>query len=95
MRVILAHAGGQDCGLVIVGTSDCGASEIKRLWTTPTARGRGVGSTLISEALRGERPVRLSVWEWREPAIQMYQKLGFVSTTPWDDRERLLFLELA
>lgn len=96
MRVIIANAEGEDCGLVAVGTSASGASEIKRLWATPAARGRGVGSALINEALRGtDRPVRLSVWEWREPAIQMYQKLGFVAAVPWDDREKLLCLELA
>ncbi|WP_019178931.1 GNAT family N-acetyltransferase [Microbacterium yannicii] len=96
-RVIVASVDGEDCGLVVVGTSASGASaEIKRLWTTPAARGRGVGSALIDEALRGiDRPVRLSVWAWREPAIQLYQKLGFVSAMPWDDREELLCLELA
>ncbi|WP_372449724.1 GNAT family N-acetyltransferase [Microbacterium flavum] len=96
LRVIVANAEGEDCGLVVVGASASGASEIKRFWTTPAARGRGVGSALIGEALRGiDRPVRLSVWEWREPAIQLYKKLGFVSAVPWDDREGLLCLELA
>ncbi|MFS0866676.1 GNAT family N-acetyltransferase [Microbacterium sp. 179-B 1A2 NHS] len=95
-RVIIATADGEDCGLVVVGTSASGASEIKRFWTRPAARGRGVGSALISEALRDvDRPIRLSVWEWREPAIRLYQKLGFVSAVPWDDREGLLCLELA
>ena len=97
MRVIVATADGLDCGVVVVGTSVSGASEIKRFWTDPTARGLGVGSALISEALRGiGRPVQLSVWDWREPAITLYRKLGFViSPTPWDDRERLLCLELS
>lgn len=95
MRVIVAQADGEDCGLVVVGTSDSGGSEIKRFWTTPTARGRGVGRALIRESLRGvDRPVRLSVWEWREPAIQLYRKLGFVSAVPWDSRKGLLCLEL-
>jgi len=96
MRVIIANCEGEDCGLVVVGTSASGTSEIKRFWTTPSARGRGVGSALIGEALRGVgRPVRLSVWDWREPAIRLYQRLGFVRATPWDNRERLLCLELA
>lgn len=95
MRVLIANVDGADCGLVVVGTSASGVSEIKRFWTTPEARGRGVGSVLIGEALRDiDRPVRLSVWDWREPAIRLYRKLGFVSATPWDDRERLLCLEL-
>ena len=96
MRVILARADGEVCGIVVVSTSASGASEIKRFWTTPAARGRGVGSALISEAVRlAVRPVRLSVWEWREPAIRMYRNLGFAEAEPWDERERLLCLELA
>ena len=61
----------------------------------PAARGRGVGSALIGEALRhSDRPVRLSVWDWRVRAIRMYRKHGFVSVPPRDARERLLWLEL-
>jgi len=96
MRVIVASEDGEDCGIVVVGTSAAGVSEIKRFWTTLSARGRGVGSALIDEALRvADRPVRLSVWEWREPAIRLYRRRGFVSVVPWDRRDRLLCLELA
>jgi putative acetyltransferase len=95
-RVIIARAAGVDCGIVVVGSSASGVSEIHRFWTTPAARGRGVGSTLLREALRGtDRPVRLSVWQWREPAIRLYEKLGFIPAAPWDDRPALLCLELA
>ncbi|WP_308291548.1 GNAT family N-acetyltransferase [Microbacterium sp. G2-8] len=96
MRVLVASADGEDCGMVVLSVPTSGASEIKRFWTMPPARGRGVGSALIAEALRmASRPVRLSVWEWREPAIRMYRRLGFVDGAPCDDREGLLCLELA
>ncbi|WP_406247986.1 GNAT family N-acetyltransferase [Microbacterium sp. M] len=94
MRVLMARVDGEDCGIVVVANSASG-SEIKRFWTTPPARGRGVGSALMDEALRlASRPVRLSVWQWREPAIRMYRNLGFVTAAPWDEREQLLCLEL-
>lgn len=94
MRVLVASIDGVDCGIVVVSAT-AGASEIKRFWTMPPARGHGVGSALIGEALRvAARPVRLSVWDWREPAIRMYRGRGFSPAAPWDERERLLFLEL-
>ena len=94
MRVLVASVDGTDCGIVVVST-DAGTSEIKRFWTTPAARGHGVGTGLIGEALgRATRPVRLSVWDWREPAIRMYRALGFSPAAAWDERERLLFFEL-
>lgn len=95
MRVLVASVDSADCGIIVV-TRTAGASEVKRFWTTPPARGHGVGSALIREALRdASRPVRLSVWDWREPAILLYRKLGFSPAAPWDARDRLLFFELA
>ncbi|MGM1018457.1 MAG: GNAT family N-acetyltransferase [Actinomycetota bacterium] len=94
-RVFVARVEGEDCGIAVVSMSTSGASEVKRFWTTPPARGRGVGTALMREAIRvAGRPVRLSVWDWREPAIRMYQNLGFVNAEPWDDREGLLCFEL-
>ncbi|WP_102193602.1 GNAT family N-acetyltransferase [Microbacterium aurantiacum] len=94
MRVLVASVDGVDRGIIVVSRG-AEVSEIKRFWTTPPARGHGVGSALIGEALRhAARPVRLSVWDWREPAIRMYRGLGFSPAVPWDERERLLFLEL-
>ena len=94
MRVVVAHAAGEDCGLIVVDAATEGVSEIKRFWTTPHARGRGIGSALIRAALLDlDHTVRLSVWDWRAPAITLYRRLGFVSAAPWDERERLLCLE--
>ena len=96
MRVLVAASDDVDCGIVVVSTTDAGVSEIKRFWTTPSTRGRGVGTALIGEALSGAaRPVRLSVWDWRVPAIRMYEGLGFSAVASWDHRAKLLCLELA
>lgn len=94
-RVLIGSVGGVDCGIVVISTTDAAGSELKRFWTTPPARGHGVGTALISEALRlAARPVRLSVWEWRTPAARMYRRLGFSVAPSWDKRPELLCLEL-
>ena len=94
MRVLVGSVDDVDCGMVALSSTN-GSSEVKRFWTTPLARSRGVGSALIDAALGGAaRPVRLSVWEWREPAIRLYRRLGFVDAVSWDDRGGLLCLEL-
>ncbi|MET8505029.1 GNAT family N-acetyltransferase [Streptomyces sp. NPDC004787] len=72
--------------------------ELKRLWVAPQARGRGLATALVTEALRraGERgtgSVRLSVWRWRADALALYRRLGFRPARPWDAREGLLSLE--
>lgn len=71
------------------------AREIKRVWVDPSARGMRVGSTLIDAALsRRDLPIRLTVWDWREDAVQLYRKRGFVPVASWEDRRRLLCMEL-
>lgn len=92
-RVLLAAVDGVDCGVVVVRTSPRG-TELSRFWTAPSARGRGVGSALLDEALRGmNAPARLSVWRWRDDAVRLYRGRGFEVVAPWDDRADLLCLE--
>jgi GNAT superfamily N-acetyltransferase len=93
-RIYVAAIEGQDVGLV-VSTSTPPGTELSRFWTDPRARGRGVGSALLTAALgAATRPVRLSVWEWREPALRMYHAAGFEIVPSWDDRPGLVCLEL-
>lgn len=93
-RVLVAALDGTDVGLVVASTAP-GGTDISRFWTDPLVRGRGVGSALLSSALDGAaRPVRLSVWDWRGPALRMYLAAGFEVVPSWDDRPRLLCLEL-
>lgn len=88
--VLLAEIAAEPAGVVILGgTQD--APEIKRLWAAPYARGRGVGRSLLSAALREAGvPVRLSVWEWRKSAITLYESMGFSRVPSWDPRPRLI-----
>jgi len=80
---------------VVVVQQTAGAREIKRLWVDPSARGRRAGSALLDAALNGaDTPVRLTVWDWREDAVRLYRSHGFVPVPSWEDRPRLLCMEL-
>jgi len=77
-------------GVVIVRIDGEGA-EIKRLWADPSLRGRGLGSALLDAALAlTSGNVRLSVWDWRGPAIGLYESRGFERVASWDDRAGLI-----
>lgn len=93
-RVLIAAVDDVDCGVVVVARTVRG-SEISRFWTAPAARGRGVGSALLAAAVDGApRPVRLSVWRWREPALSLYVRAGFEVVPSWDERPDLVCLRL-
>lgn len=80
-------------GVVIVRI-DGGEAEIKRLWADPDLRGRGLGSALLDAALvLTAGRIRLSVWEWRAPALRLYESRGFERVPSWDDREGLICME--
>ncbi|MFF2364057.1 GNAT family N-acetyltransferase [Streptomyces sp. NPDC058122] len=98
--VLVALRGSATVGCLVVTARADGRSEIKRLWTDPDFRGRGIASSLLGAALAhaaesGTGSVRLSVWKWRTGAIALYERLGFTVTESWDDRDRLLCMERA
>jgi ribosomal protein S18 acetylase RimI-like enzyme len=89
-RVLVAEVDDAVVG-VVVSRADDGFTEIKRLWADPRVRGRGVGSALLDAAIdAAEGEVRLSVWEWRERAIDLYASRGFRLAESWDPRPRLV-----
>ncbi|GAA3864299.1 hypothetical protein GCM10023084_16810 [Streptomyces lacrimifluminis] len=96
--VLVALSGGVAVGCLVVAAAVGGRSEIKRLWTDPEFRGRGIASGLLRAALAqaaedGVGRVRLSVWEWRTGAIALYERFGFIVTESWDGRDRLVCME--
>ncbi|MGW9112689.1 GNAT family N-acetyltransferase [Microbacterium sp. NPDC055683] len=94
MTVLLAEADGAPVGVVVCADGTAGR-EVKRLWVDPVARGTGAGRGLLDAVLASSaRPVRLTVWRWREPAIRLYRRLGFAEVPPWDDRRGLACLQL-
>ncbi|MFH9197263.1 GNAT family N-acetyltransferase [Streptomyces anulatus] len=96
--VLVALLGDTAAGCLVVTSLADGQSEIKRLWTAPEFRGRGIASALLDAALahaaeNGVATVRLSVWEWRTGAIALYERLGFTVTRPWDERDQLVYMQ--
>ncbi|GGQ23740.1 GNAT family N-acetyltransferase [Streptomyces virginiae] len=96
--VLIAVDGGVPAGCLVVTAPAGGSAEIKRLWTDPARRGRGIASVLLREAVAhcadgGVATVRLSVWNWRTSAIALYERLGFRVTGSWDPREDLVCME--
>ncbi|KQP00322.1 hypothetical protein ASF30_22095 [Leifsonia sp. Leaf264] len=80
---------------VVVLQQNVTTAEIKRVWVDPSARGLRVGSALIDAALsQTTRPVRLTVWDWRDDAVRLYRTRGFIPVESWEDRPRLLCMEL-
>ena len=98
--VLVALIGDAAVGCLVVTAAAEGRSEIKRLWTNPGFRGRGIATTLLEAALahageNGADTVQLSVWQWRTGAIALYERLGFSITESWDARAQLVCMERA
>lgn len=98
--VLIALSGSTAVGCLVVTAPVDGRSEIKRLWTDPAHRGRGIASDLLGDALAqaaasGVSAVRLSVWAWRTGAVALYERFGFAVTESWDDRGQLVCMERA
>jgi putative acetyltransferase len=98
--VLMALSGDEVVGCVVVTAPHGGRSEIKRLWTDPAFRSRGVAAGLVSAALAhaaesGVGTVRLSVWKWRTGAIALYERLGFTVAESCEEREQLMCMERA
>ncbi|MFI6466620.1 GNAT family N-acetyltransferase [Streptomyces sp. NPDC050538] len=98
--VLVALSGSAAVGCLVVTAPADGRSEIKRLWTDPAFRARGIASDLLGAALAhaaesGVGTVRLSVWNWRTGAIALYERFGFAVTESWDERDQLVCMERA
>jgi ribosomal protein S18 acetylase RimI-like enzyme len=98
--VLLALSEDSVVGCLVVTAPVDGRCEVKRLWTDPAFRGRGIASGLVGGALAhaaeiGVSVMRLSVWKWRASAIALYERLGFTVTESWDERDQLVCMQRA
>jgi GNAT superfamily N-acetyltransferase len=67
-----------------------GIAEVKRMWADPTARGSGLGATVlrtIEAAARDEgyHELRLETGLHLEAAVSLYRAFGFTQCEPWGD----------
>ena len=90
---LIALIGNQPTGCVQIKTLHdvADACEMKRLWTEPPARGRGVGRALIRAAIEwsrehGARKLLLDTVPAAMPeAVALYQSFGFENVTRYND----------
>ena len=95
-RLLLARdAAGNAVGVVGVRPLDGPASEMKRLYVSPAARGGGLGRRLALEAISAARElgyaeIRLTTLpESMAPALELYRSLGFEETEPFEDHSHI------
>jgi ribosomal-protein-alanine N-acetyltransferase len=88
-RTVLVARGHQTVGVISLQTIDT-AADLHRLVVAPKARRHGVGSALVQagiDAVRhlGARTLMLEVGYENEPAIALYQRMGFEQRAARED----------
>ena len=82
---LVAMLDGRPAGMASGVPRDDNVSELRSVWVSPDARGRGVGDLLIGAvetwALKaGVATLELAVLPGNDPAIALYRRHGFVVT---------------
>jgi tRNA pseudouridine38-40 synthase len=76
-------------GCVALKKLDDGSCEMKRLYVIPAAKGKGIGKQLVLEVEKravekGYKIIKLDTLARLEIAVNLYQKMGFVETSPYN-----------
>jgi GNAT superfamily N-acetyltransferase len=82
-----------DCSAVGCGAYrriDAHSAEVKRMWSDPAARGRGVGAAVLTAIIAaatadGFRELRLETGEYLTAAVTLYRKFGFAGCPAWGE----------
>jgi len=88
--LLLARLDGKPVGCGALKRLDAQASEVKRVWTSPEARGLGVASRMMDSLEQlardvGFRTVRLDTNRTLTEAQAMYRKRGYRTIEPYND----------
>jgi ribosomal protein S18 acetylase RimI-like enzyme len=88
--VLVARLDGAPVGCGAVKLRDPEAGEIKRMWVSREARGRGLGSRLLAELeasarAAGKVVARLETNRSLVEAVAMYRRHGYVEVAPFND----------
>ena len=104
-RLLLAWAGDTPVGCAALRRIDDHSCEMKRMFVSPAARGRGVGRALGTELIRAARnqaytAIYLDTSIRQAEALSLYRSLGFAEVEPYYDapqplRDWLVFMKLA
>jgi len=86
--IILAKAGSETIGCVAIRKISEEAGELKRMYIKPGYQNRGIGKTLLEEALQLAKEcnysiVKLDTLNYMLPAIHLYTQAGFYETAPY------------
>ena len=89
-RLLVAEADGVLVGCVALRPQAPGVCELKRLYVTPTHRGRGLGrrllEALLAEAVAaGYREAVFDTLASMTEALALYRSLGFAETEPYNE----------
>lgn len=87
---VIAYLDGEPVGCVGLQTIDPGVGEVKRMWVSPTARGRGVGAGLLAEVERraaaaGLGTLRLDTDRILTEAVALYRRSGYREIGRYND----------
>jgi DNA-binding MarR family transcriptional regulator/GNAT superfamily N-acetyltransferase len=87
--LLLATLDGQPVGCGAVKFHPGAASEVKRMWVAPAARGLGLGRRLLTaleqQAMRSNPVVRLETNAALGEALRLYRSAGYVEVPPFSD----------
>lgn len=89
-RAWLGLHGGDPSGCVLLFGATPTLAEFRRLWVTPSARGAGLGRTLVERVMaaardEGYETLALTTPPWGEAGHRLYESLGFERTPPYPE----------
>ena len=101
-RLYLARIDGETVGCIALRSLEEGVCEMKRLYLRESARGKGMGVTLIEKIISDAREIgytkmRLDTYPPKMgKAVSLYESHGFVRIAPYynNPHDGVLFMEL-